>query len=144
MEEDFKMPVFPKVLLTSVFIGIMGSLLSIVFDIYFVKERNYPLSAFINVSTLIFSVNILFFIIGFIYYGFISASKKGEFVFIVIMILLTVFGVWKAEGAHRTDDQVVNSQFRSLLSGIIIILGLLAAVGLPILVHNKKFQETVI
>ena len=144
MEQEFKTPVFSRALLTAVFVGIISTLLAMIYDIYFVETLKFPLSAYINVASLIFCVNLLFFIIGFIYYGFVSRAKKGEIIYVVIFILLTVFGVWKAEGAHRTDDLFVNVQFRNLLAGIIIIIGLLASLGIPYLFHNKKFEEFVV
>jgi hypothetical protein len=141
MEQDFKMPKFSKVILTAVFIGILGTLLTMAYDLYFVEELEFPLSSYINVSSIIFSVNLLFLAIGFIFYGFISSFKKGEMVFIILVAALTVLGIWKTESIHRTSDPAVNVQFRYLLSGIILIMGILASVLLPLLFHNRKFEK---
>jgi len=141
MEPYFQVPRFSKVIMTSVLIGILGTILTMAYDFYFVKELSYPLSEIINVSSIIFAVNLLFFLIGFIFYGITSLFKKGEMVFIIVFVILTVLGIWKAEGIHRTDDPVVNIQFRYLLSGIILIAGVLATIVLPLLMHNKKFEE---
>src|SRR4051812_24606387 len=119
MQEEFKMPVFSRALLTAVFVGIMSTVLTLIYYVYFVETLKFPLADYFNVSTLIFSVNLVFFVIGFIYYAFVSSSKKGELSYIIVFILLTIFGVWKAEGAHRVSDHLVNIQFRNLLAGII-------------------------
>jgi hypothetical protein len=144
MSSDLQQPVFYRALMTALFVGIVSTLLTMFFDLVYVEYFHFPLSAIINVASLIFFVNILFVVIGFIYYGFISAFKKGEALYIVVFILLTVFFVWKSEGVHRTDDQQVNLQFRSLLSGIVIIMGLLASLAIPFLFHNKQFERHVL
>jgi hypothetical protein len=144
MQDDFKTPLFSRALLTAVFVGIVATVLSILCDIFFVKTLHFPLADYINVSTLIFGVNIAFLVIGFIYYGFVQASPKGELLFIILFIILTALGVWRAENAHRVNDRLVNSQFRNLLSAIILIIGLLAAIVIPILFHSKKFEKYVV
>lgn len=141
MESYISLPRFTKVIMTAVYTGILGTLLAMAYDLYYVKTLHFPLSEIINVATIIFAVNLLFFAIGFIFYGMISSFKGGETVFIVLFIALTLMGISKASGVHRTDDPVVNIQFRHLLSGIIIIMGVLAAVIMPILFHNRKFEQ---
>jgi hypothetical protein len=114
------------------------------YDLFFVEYLSYPLSAIINVATLIFGVNLIFIIIGFLYYGFLTFSRYGERIYIVVFILLTGFLILKIQGVHRTDNDLVNMQFRYLSSGIIIILGLLASVAVPFLFHNKQFNKYVV
>ncbi len=144
MKQEFENPVFTKAFMTAVFVGIITTLITMFYDVFFAKILNFPLSAIINVSSLIFSVNLVFLVIGVVFYGFLSAFKKGELIYSVVFILLTVFLVWKTSGIHRTDDPAVNIQFRELLSGIIIIMGLLAAIAIPLLYHNKQFNEHVV
>jgi|SRR6188768_1430905 hypothetical protein len=144
MEKDFQKPIFDRSLLTCVFVGIMGTLLCMFYDLFFVEYLSYPLSAIINVATLIFGVNLIFTIIGFLYYGFLTFSRYGERIYIVVFILLTGFLILKIQGVHRTDNDLVNMQFRYLSSGIIIILGLLASVAVPFLFHNKQFNKYVV
>ena len=144
MENEFKKTIFYRALMTSVFVGIFGTLLTMVYDLVFVEYLKFPLSAIINVASLIFAVNIAFLVIGFLYYGFITSFPKGNMLYIAIFVLLTIFFTWKAEGVHRTDDYAVNLQFRHLLSGIIIIMGILAAFAVPYLYHNKRFEENVL
>jgi cytochrome c biogenesis protein CcdA len=130
--------------MTCVFVGIAGTLLSMFYDLYFVEFLQYPLSSIINVATLIFGVNLVFLVIGFLFYGFTTFSRYGERVYIIVFILMTGFFIWKMQGAHRTDNDLVNLQFRYLSSGIIIILGLLASVAVPFLFHNKQFNKYVV
>ena len=144
MEEDFQKPIFDRSLMTSVFVGIIGTLLCMFYDLFFVEYLKYPLSTIINVASLIFGVNLVFLVIGFLYYGFISFSRYGERLYILVFIFITGFLIWKIQGAHRSDNDLVNLQFRYLSSGIIIILGLLASVAVPFLFHNKQFNKYVV
>lgn len=144
MTEDFKKPIFDRSLMTCVFVGIIGTLLCMFCDVFFVEYLHYPLSGIINVSTLIFGVNLVFLVIGFLYYGFITFSRYGERVYTIVLLLVTGFFIWKLQGVHRTDNELVNLQFRYLSSGIIIILGLLASLAVPFLFHNKQFNKYVV
>ena len=144
MKEDFQKTIFDRALMTCVFVGIIGTLLCMFYDLFFVEYLKYPLSSIINVATLIFGVNLVFLIIGFLYYGFISFSRYGERIYIIVFILMTGFFIWKMQGTHRTNNDVVNLQFKYLSSGIIIILGLLASVAVPFLFHNKQFNKYVV
>ena len=114
------------------------------YDLFFTEVLKFPLSAIVNVATLIFAVNIIFLVIGALYYGAVKFSKAGETAFTILFLLLTVFFVWKMQDFRRTDDPSVNIQFRYLSSGIIIILVLLTAVGVPFLFHSRKFEEYVL
>src|SRR6185295_3463602 len=122
MEEDFQKTIFDRSLMTSVFVGIIGTLLCMFYDLFFVEYLKYPLSTIINVASLIFGVNLVFLVIGFLYYGFISFSRYGERLYILVFIFMTGFLIWKIQGAHRSDNDLVNLQFRYLSSWIIIIL----------------------
>lgn len=144
MDNDFQKPVFYRSLMTALFVGIFTTILTLIYDLFFVEMLEFPLSAIINVSSLIFCVNLLFLVIGLVYYAFITLFKQGNIFFIIVFILVTAFLVWKAEGVNRTDNYTVNIQFRNLLAGIIIIAGILASFAIPFLFHNKKFEKYVL
>ena len=144
MKEDFQKTIFDRSLMTCVFVGIIGTLLCMFYDLFFVEYLKYPLSTIINVATLIFGVNLVFLVIGFLFYSFITFSRYGERIYIIVFILMTGFFIWKMQGSHPSDNDLVNLQFRYLSSGIIIILGLLASVAVPFLFHNKKFNKYVV
>ena len=144
MPKDFEKSMFYRCFMTCVFAGLVGTLLSMLYDLTFVQVMRFPLSAIINVSTLIFSVNILFLVVGALYYWLVKFVPNGEKVFTGLFLLLTAFVIWRLQGFNRTDDAIVNSQFRWLSGGIIGLLGLLAAVAVPFLYHSKKFDEYVL
>jgi len=144
MEKDFQRTPFQKALLTGVFVGFAATIICLVYNVAYRESTGFTPSILINVSSLIFAINILFVLIGMTYYAFIKALPKGEFLFIGLSILITVFCLFKAENAHRSDDYTVNVQFRGLLAGIIFIVGLGACFFLPLLFHNKKFEDNVL
>lgn len=144
MEKDFQKSIFYRSLMTAVFVGIFATLLTMFYDLIFVETVKFPLAAIINVASLIFAVNLLFLAIGLIYYAFIISFKRGDIYFIAVFVLLTFFFLWKAQGVIRTDDYTLNTQFRQLLSGIIVIIGAIASVAIPFLFHNKKFEKYVL
>ena len=144
MEKDFQKTVFYRSFMTCVFVGFAATVLAMGYDLFFVEFLQFPFSAIINVATLIFAVNLAFLVIGFLFYACLAASKKGETLFTVLMITATVFFAWKIQGVHRTDNTAINTQFRYLATGIILILGVLAAVAVPLLFHNRKFDEYVL
>ena len=144
MENEFRASVFDRAVKTAVFVGIVTTILTMFYDLIFVQTFKFPFSEIINVASLIFGVNLLFLIIGFIYYAFIKAFKKGNIFFSALIILLTIFFAWKAEGVFRTDNYAFNMEFRHLLSGIIVIMGIAAALAIPFLFNNKSFEKHVV
>jgi len=134
---------FSGALLTGVFAGFAGTIICLAFNIIYRDETGYLPSILINVSSLIFAVNILFVFIGLAYFACIRYLPKGDVFFEGLFILLTVAGLLWTAGLHRSDNALVNHQFRGLLSGVIIILGI-CTVAMPVLYHNKGFRKHVI
>ncbi len=135
--------VFSGTLLTGVFAGFAGTIICLAFNIIYRDDTGFLPSAIINVSSLIFAVNILFVLIGLVYFACLRYLPKGDVVFEAIFLLITVFCLLATAGVHRSDDVAVNHAFKGLLSGVIIILGI-CAVAMPVLYHNKGFREHVI
>ena len=141
---NFPKSVFYRSFMTAVFVGLMATIVTMIYDLVFVEYFGFPLSAIISVSSLIFGVNIIFLIVGILYYLFVASFKRGDFFFITLFVLLTAFLAWRSEHAHRSLDYTINHQFRNLLAGIVIIMGAMAAFLVPWLYHNKKFEELVL
>lgn len=138
-EETFQTP-FSKAILTSVFVGFSATIVCLLYNIIYRDETGFPLSDYINVSTLIFAVNTFFVIIGFIYFLFAKSSRKPEFIFIALFLLLTVFGIFKAGSITRSPDHDLALQFSTLFRGIVIIIGI-GVLCIPFLFHNKSFRQ---
>ncbi|HTL07011.1 MAG TPA: hypothetical protein VL307_02100 [Chitinophagaceae bacterium] len=144
MEKDFQKTMFYRAFMTCVFAGLIGTLLCMIFDLSFVGITNFPFSSMINVSTLIFAVNIAFLVVGALYYWSVRFFKKGEAIYSTLLVLVAIFLLWKIQGFDRSNNATVNIQFRWLSSGIVLILASLAAVAVPLLYHSKKFDEYVL
>jgi hypothetical protein len=134
---------FSGTLLTGVFAGFAGTILCLAYNIFYRNDTGFLPSAIINVSSLIFAVNLLFVFIGIMYFICLRWLPKGDIVFEAVFVLLTIVLLLATSGVHRSDDAVVNHEFKGLLSGIIVILGL-CSVAMPILFHNRRFREHVI
>ena len=143
MKEETYQTSFSMAILTSLFVGFFTTLLCLIYDIIYRDKTGFPLSDIINVSSLIFAVNLLFFLIGFIYSAFVKRSGKAEFIFIGLFILLTILGAISAESVVRSPVHELTLQFRGLLLGVIIIIGI-GILFIPVLFHNKTFREKVL
>lgn len=135
---------FSKAILTGLFAGIMATLVCLGINIFYREATLFPLSSIINVSSLIFFTNFVFLLIGVVYYGLIRMGKGGERLFVLLFLLLTAFLAWRAAYAHRSNDPLLNHEFHQLLTGIVLAMGLIAALGIPFLYHSRKFEEHVL
>lgn len=140
---DFPKSTFYQAMITGFFVGFFATVVCLIYNITYRGITGFPLSSLINVSSIIFLVNLLFPVIGIIYYGFLSAFKKADTAYIGAFAIVTALSVWGAEVVHRTDDQFINGEFRSLLLGIVLILGVSSLI-IPLLFRNKTFQEAVL
>jgi len=134
---------FFKAMMTGLFVGIIDTIICLTYNIAYRDISGYEPSALINVSSLIFAVNLLLLLIGIIHFAFIRMFGKRDFVFTVVIVFLTIFFAWKAEIGHRFTDYAVNMGFRGLLTGIILIIGVSAA-SLPFLNRSGFFEKYVL
>ena len=142
MDSIYSTP-FSKAALTGVFAGFAATLLCIAYNTFFRASTAFSPSYFINVSSLIFVTNLLFFLIGIVYYAFLQI-RKGEFLYVVFFALLTVVFAFMANHIHRSDVPMLNTEFHHLLVPMVIIMGVIATFGIPFLFHSKKFDEHVV
>jgi hypothetical protein len=143
MEYDSPRPTFSQTLMTGLFVGYFATVVCLVYNIIYRESTGFPLSSFINVSTIIFLVNLLFPIMGLLYYGLIVTFRKADLAFVILCILILAFCIWRTETVHRTDEAQLNSEFKNLLLGIVLILGV-ASFFIPVLYHSKKFKDAVL
>jgi len=129
--------------MTGLFVGIIDTLICLVYNISFRNYTGYIPSAFINVSSLIFMVNLTMTVVGIVFYAFHRNLKQGDSVFFIFFLALTAFLAWKIAGIHRFDDGHDNSSFKGLLGGIVVIMGISGAC-LPFLFKSRKFVDAII
>lgn len=143
MDYEYHQSPFSKAVLTSVFVGFFATLACLIFNVIFRESTGYLPADVINVSSLIFAVNLIFFVIGLLYFVFLRYVKKGNIIFAVVFGVLTLFLAWRADFAHMGDSAVTTSEFRVLLIGTIIIMGIGVEL-IPVLARNDKFVESVL
>src|SRR4051794_38958905 len=95
---------FYRALMTGLFVGIIDTLVCVVYNLIYRDRTGFPLSDIVNVSFLIFFINLIFPVIGMIYNGFLKYFRKGDLIYVIVFILLTVFFAWRSEEVHRTSD----------------------------------------
>jgi hypothetical protein len=135
--------IFFKAMMTGLFIGIMDTIICLTYNIAYRDISGYTPSAIINVSSLIFAVNLLLWLIGIVYFLFTKVFGKRDLVFTVVFLVLTIFLAWKAEIGHRFSDYNENMGWRGLITGIILILGVSAAL-LPFLSKSRFLEKHVL
>jgi hypothetical protein len=134
---------FTRAMLGGLFIGIIDTLICLAFNIGYRDTTGYAPSALVNVSSLIFAVNLLLLLIGMLYFLFIRFFGEKSLAFTIVILLLTLLGAWQTEIGHRFSDATVNAQWKGLLLGIVLILGISAST-LPFLFRSKFFHEHVV
>ena len=135
--------IFFKAMMTGLFVGIIDTLICLAYNIGFRSYTGYIPSSFINVSSLIFCVNLTMTVVGIVFYGFHRSSSQGDNIYFIFFLALTAFLAWKITGIHRFDDDHENASFKELLGGIVVILGISGAC-LPFLFRSRKFVDAVI
>jgi len=108
----------------------------------FRESTGYKPADYINVSSLIFAVNLIFFGAGLVYFFLLRAFKRGDMIFEILFGLVILFCAWRATHAHLTNA-TDTSEFRTLLIGVIIIMGIGIEL-VPLFFHNKRFEEAVL
>jgi hypothetical protein len=131
---------FGKSFLSALFLGILATMVCFVFEIWYRLATYYGPSDFINVSSIIFIVNILLLVAGVTFYAFKTLFKKGDLMYSVFFLLLIAFCIWKIDGIHRFTDLKLNREFIQLLMGIAIIIGI-ATLFIPYFYNNKKINS---
>ena len=115
---------FSKAFLTSLFAGLIATLVCLTYDIWYRLATFYGPTEFINVSSIIIIVNILLMTAGLVYYAFLSWSRKGDLIYTVFILIVFGFCIWETSRIHRFVDLKLNREFIELLLGTIIIVGI--------------------
>jgi len=135
--------IFFKAMMTGLFVGIVDTVICLAYNIGYRNYTGYLPSSLINVSSLIFAVNLMLLVIGMVYFLFLRTFKRGDVLFEVAAIAVTVWLIYKTAGLQRFDDPKLDSGFRGLLGGIVVILGASTAC-IPFLFRSRRFVDAVI
>jgi len=131
---------FSKAFLTSLFAGLIATLVCLTYDIWYRLATFYGPTEFINVSSIIIIVNILLMTAGLVYYAFLSWSRKGDLIYTVFILIVFGFCIWETSRIHRFVDLKLNREFIELLLGTIIIVGI-SSLLIPFIYHRKRIVD---
>jgi hypothetical protein len=136
---------FIKALMTALFIGISDTVICLLYNLlYRDGGHGFFSSDIVNVSSIIFGTNILFLVIGVVFFVFSKGAKKGEVIFSILFLVLTIVGAIAVSHVQRSADPAMNARFHGLLEVVVLIIGISAAVGMPLLYHSRKFGQYVL
>jgi hypothetical protein len=144
MDNDQPSGPFYKAMMTGVFTGFCITIVCLCYNLIFRGNTDFIPADIINVSTIIFGINALFALVGMTYGLFLKASRKGDLIHMAVFAALTLFCVWRVQFAVRSDNPVDNAEFRSLLTAILLIVGVSATFVIPFLFHNKTFEKDIL
>src|ERR1700761_2719136 len=99
---------FTNMMLTGLFIGIIDTLICLAYNIGYRDFTGYAPSALVNVSSIIFAVNLLLLLTGMIYFLFTQVFHSKDYIYVLAALLFTGFLAWQTEIGHRFSDPVVN------------------------------------
>lgn len=134
---------FVNTMMTGLFLGIIDTVICLAYNIGYRDFTGYLPSALVNVSSLIFAVNLLLLLTGMVYFLFRRMFGGRDYIYVVMSILFTVFLAWKTETGHRFANATVNAESKGLLLGIVLILGV-SAILLPFFYRSKFFEKYVL
>ncbi len=134
---------FYRPMLSAVFVGILTTLLCLGYDIIYRDETGFAPSGFINVSSIIFIVNIIFLIAGVLYAVLVGWSRRADLIFRIGFIVIILLCIWGTMGVQRSPIHEISVQFRGLLIGILVIVGA-GMVAIPYMFHNRKFEHDIL
>jgi len=134
---------FFKAMMTGLFIGIIDTVILLAYNIGYRNETGYIPSEIVNVSSLIFAVNILLTVIGILYYLFIRYIRGADIIYEILILAGTAWLTIKAFSAVRFGDAHLDKGWHGLAGGIVLVLGLSSAC-MPFFYKSQKFQDAVI
>ena len=124
--------------MAGVMAGIIATVLNLIYDQTYRGSTGFSLSPLINVASIIFGTMLVLSIIGFLFAMMDQLLKQSVVLHIIVFAVLTILGTWGAFHTHRSDNPVLTSQFRGLLSGIVIISGSCATLLIPLFTKREN------
>jgi hypothetical protein len=144
MRESNPSTPFSRAILTGLFLGIASTLICFAYTVGYDMFGNSSYTFLASVSFLIFACTLSVFCASFFFFYLKKLFLRGELIYIIVFILLTAFALWRVDFIRHAALDWLNDQTKGLLTGIILIVGVAAIVGIPVLYHNSSFQKNFI
>lgn len=141
MDYQFEQSSLSRPILTSVLVGFGVTVICLLFNAFYREGTGYRPADYINVSSLIFAINLIFLVAGLVYTLFLHLFKKADLVFEVLFGVLTLLCIWGATRATMGNSKVLSSEFETLLTVIVALIGIGITVLVPYLFRHKKIID---
>jgi hypothetical protein len=130
---------FSRALLAGLICGIIGAALIAFYTFEYRKITEFKGLGFLEPMVIFIAVPLLMVLAGFLFLGMVEQFKNGEFLYILLALVLTIGGLVVVLIVKAGP---VLSGSKGLLLGIITIGGLISTFLLPFLgTHPKIFME---
>jgi ABC-type Fe3+ transport system permease subunit len=136
MEKDFTYNRFSRTILAGLFVGLMATLVSLIYNLAFREATSFELTDLINVSTIIFSVPFVLLGACCVYY-WLGKYRFGQVLYFVVMAVITVILIVLDYTIRRSPDAALTAEFHRLLLGVIIISGI-SSLFIPYMVTHEN------
>lgn len=140
MDYEFHQTPLSRPLLTSVLVGLAATVICLFFNIFYRESTGYQPADYINVSSLIFGVNLVFVVVGLLYFVFLRLFKKADLIFEVLFAVILIFCIWMATRATIENSALLSKEFRTLLIVVIAVMGV-GAILVPYFYRHKKLVD---
>jgi hypothetical protein len=144
MKESIPSTPFASAILTGLFLGIAATLICFGYTVGYEMITGTNHTFMSSVSFLIFACTLAVFCSSIFFFYLQRWVPRGELIFVIVFALLTAFGLWRVDIIQHATLHWLTGQTKGLLTGIILIVGLCAFAGVPLLYHNRGFQNTFI
>jgi hypothetical protein len=130
---------FSRALLAGLICGIIGAALIAFYTFEYRKITEFKGLGFLEPMVIFIGVPLLMVLAGFLFLGMVEQFKNGEFLYILLALVLTIGGFVVV---LVVKEGPLLSGSKGLLLGIITIGGLISTFLLPFLgTHPKIFME---
>ena len=133
-----------RAFMTALFVGVADAFLCLIYNVIYRSGRPIFSSTLINVSYIIFGIIFLFAMIGLVYLFALRLFRQGNLIFIVLMALLTILAISAIHSGNFSSDPVGSQSLRTEATGITVIAGISAVIGIPLLHGSHKFELYVV
>ena len=140
MNYDFKQTLLSRCILSGLLAGMAAVVINFAYNYIYREASGYSLSEVVNVVSMIFS-SILVTLIAGIFLYLSSKIKNGRLIYVVLILVLTIAGIYAASQTERSNVPANQHEFRILFAGIIIIDGLCAAFLVPYFTNHQKIYS---
>ncbi|MBN9295978.1 MAG: hypothetical protein J0I41_03155 [Filimonas sp.] len=144
MNYEYQQTPFSKAVMTGLFAGITATVACLAYGFIYRFNTGFTMSAIINVPSIIIACHILLVITGMLYFVFRKSFKGGGIAFILLLLAVFAFCIWKEEYIVRSPIHELTVQFHGLLLGMTIIIGASAVILIPVLSGSRKFEEAIL